>query len=79
MKNKTKYTKGEIGKVEIVEDFLPKPAELVLKEDTVKVTIALSKHSVEFFKKHARVNHVPYQKMIKSLLDAYAENYSETI
>ena len=33
-----KYSKGEIGRVEIVEDFLPSPDSLVLREDNVKVT-----------------------------------------
>ena len=30
MKNKIEYTKGEIGKVKIIKDFLPSPSELVL-------------------------------------------------
>jgi len=33
-----RYTEGEIGDLRVVEDFLPPPAELVLREDTVKVT-----------------------------------------
>ncbi len=32
MIKKIKYTKGEIGKVEIIKDFLPSPKELVLKK-----------------------------------------------
>jgi hypothetical protein len=39
-----------MGKVKVVPDFLPSPEELVLKDETVKVTIALSKTSVEFLK-----------------------------
>ena len=38
MKQKIKYTDEPIGKIKIVKDFLPKPDELVFKEDTVKVT-----------------------------------------
>ena len=34
-----------------VEDFLPRPGEFVEKEDKVKVTLNLSKKSVQFFKK----------------------------
>jgi hypothetical protein len=30
-----KYSKGEIGRVRIVEDFLPSPDRLVLREDNV--------------------------------------------
>jgi hypothetical protein len=33
-----KYTEGEIGKVKVVRDFLPPRENLVLREDTVKVT-----------------------------------------
>ncbi|AFB28732.1 hypothetical protein [Rickettsia rickettsii] len=64
-----KYTDGEIGEVKIVKDFLPHPRELLLKGDSVKVTMSLSKESVEFFKSEAATAHVPYQKMIRILLE----------
>lgn len=54
MKKKIKYSNEEIGKVEIVKDFLPKPEDLVFKEDTIKVTLNLSKSSIEFFKEIAQ-------------------------
>lgn len=53
MKKKIKYSDGEMGIVEVVKDFLPKPEDLVFKEDTVKVTLNLSKSSIEFFKEIA--------------------------
>lgn len=31
----TKYTKGEIGRVRIIKDFLPSPDKLVPREDKV--------------------------------------------
>jgi len=68
-----KYSKGEIGRVRIVEDFLPSPDRLVLREDNVKVTLSLSQRSVAFFKRGARQRRVPYQRMIRALVDAYAE------
>jgi hypothetical protein len=37
------YRQGEIGELKVVDDFLPPPSELVLREDTVKVTLALSR------------------------------------
>jgi len=61
-----------MGKVKVVPDFLPSPADLVLKDETVKVTISLSKTSVDFFKKEARRYNTQYQKMIRRLLDEYA-------
>ena len=57
--------------VKIISDFLPSPDELAFKEETVKITIALSKRSIDFFKKHARNHKTPYQKLIRRLLDEY--------
>jgi len=74
MKKRTvRYTQGEIGKVKVVKDFLPSPDKLVLRESNVKVTLSLSERSVEFFKREAGKRRVPYQRMIRALVDAYAE------
>jgi hypothetical protein len=73
-KTVTKYTKGEIGKTgPVLKDFLPPPDKLVLRESNVKVTLSLSSRSVDFFKREAQKQHVPYQRMIRALVDAYAE------
>jgi predicted DNA binding CopG/RHH family protein len=73
MTERTKrYSDGEIGDVRIVEDFLPPPDRLTLREDNVKVTLSLSRRSVEFFKREAGRAQVPYQRMIRALVDAYA-------
>jgi hypothetical protein len=77
MKHKPKYTNEPLGRLKVVADFLPPPDQLVLKEDGVKVTISLSKKSVDFFKAHAAQSNVPYQRMIRSLLDGYASRYEE--
>jgi hypothetical protein len=77
MSAKTKYTDEPIGPVKVIPDSLPPPEELVFKEDTVKVTIALSRESVEFFKREARKHDTQYQKMIRRLLDAYAVAHSK--
>ena len=74
MKHKTKYTHEPL-EMEVVDDFLPLPEELVLKQDTVKVTIGLSKETIDFFKTRARQNHTQYQKMIRRLLDLYASRF----
>ena len=50
-----RYTDEPMGEPLVVKDFLPPPSRLALKEDTVKVTIALSRASVSFFKRQARV------------------------
>jgi hypothetical protein len=75
-KSKVKYTDEPIGKIKIIPNFLPPPEELVLKEETVKVTLFLTKNSIEFFKHEAEQQHVQYQKMIRVLLDLYAQNCS---
>ena len=75
MKGKIKYTDEPMGKVRIIDDFLPSPEELALKEETVKVTISLSRTSVEFFKKEAKKHNTQYQKMIRRLLDEYSAHH----
>ncbi|MBI4313727.1 MAG: CopG family transcriptional regulator [Candidatus Omnitrophica bacterium] len=64
-----------IGKLTRVDDFLPPPAELAVWNKTTKVTIALERSSVEFFKQEARKHHTKYQRMIREVLDRYASRY----
>ena len=54
MKTKIKYTEEPMGELRIIKDFLPKPEELALKEEKVKITISLNKSSIYFFKKKAK-------------------------
>ena len=77
MKKKIKYSNGEIGRVEVIKDFLPKPEDLVFKEDTVKVTLNLSKSSIAFFKEVAQKHGSQYQKVIRNLLDRYTSHFSQ--
>jgi predicted DNA binding CopG/RHH family protein len=76
MKKTIKYSEEPIGDIKIIEDFLPSPENLVLKDNNVKVTISLTKESVDFFKAEAKKHHTQYQKMIRNLLDVYANNHS---
>jgi len=69
------YTDEPLGEVRVVDDFLPKPEELVFNEDNVKVTLGLSRRSVDFFKREAKKHHTQYQKMIRRLLDLYAARH----
>jgi predicted DNA binding CopG/RHH family protein len=71
MKEKIRYTDEPIGKVRVIADFLPSPEQLALKDETVKVTLSLSKASVDFFKKEAKKYNTQYQRMIRRLLDEY--------
>lgn len=72
MKSRIKYTDEALGAVRVVKDFLPTPDQLAFKEEKVKVTLALSRSSLQFFKAQAERHRTPYQKMIRNLLDAYA-------
>ena len=76
MSKKTLLTNEPVGKLMRVKDFLPPPSELVPREETVKVTLALSKESVQFFKERAKKNKVPYQRMIRSLVDQYVGQHN---
>ena len=60
---------------ERIYDFLPSPDRLVEKIEKEKITISLSKRSVDFFRKAADKEGVGYQTMINNLLDAYARRF----
>lgn len=63
--------------VDVVEDFLPKPEDLVRSQTVRKVTIELNDDSIEFFKKQAKKLNTSYQPMIRNLLDDYVRAMSK--
>ena len=65
-----------MGKLKVIPDFLPSPDQLAFREEGVKVTLALSKKSVEFFKSEALKHDTQYQRMIRRLIDSYVDAYS---
>lgn len=79
MSGKPKFTDEPLGKLKVVPGFLHSPEELVHREDTVKVTISLSKSSVAFFKCEAEKHNTQYQKMIRRLLDAYTDVQEQSL
>lgn len=74
MSKRIKYS-NEPMEGKVVRDFLPPPEQLAVAEEGVKITISLSRRSVEFFKNAAERNNTSYQRMIRSLLDSYADQY----
>jgi hypothetical protein len=77
MKKEIKYTRGpNIGEVRIVKDFLPPPHMLVFSPELEKVTIVLTKRSIDFFKAEAEKHGFQYQRMIRVLLDQYSQTHS---
>ena len=77
MSAKIKYTDEPMGKPKVVSDFLPAPEDLAFRDEGVKITLALSKRSVEFFKREAEKHNTQYQRMIRRLLDVYAEHHTQ--
>lgn len=75
MSEKIQYSDESLGEIKVIPDFLPSPQQLALKEENVKITISLSRESVDFFKQEADKHHTQYQKMIRNLLDVYANNH----
>jgi len=67
---------GTFGKMEFVENFLPRPEDLVLKKATPpvtkKVTVVLDDFTVRVFKAKAQELGGSYQAMIRKLLLEYA-------
>ena len=71
MSKTIQYSDEPIGDIKLIPDFLPSPEELALKQQNTKVTISLSSKSIAYFKDTAKKHHMPYQKMIRQLLDEY--------
>ncbi len=64
----------KLSNIRGVDALFPPLDRLTVKEEQEKVTLALSKSSVDFFKQHAKANKISYQKMIRTLLDEYVKN-----
>jgi predicted DNA binding CopG/RHH family protein len=79
MTKKINYTDEPLGNLRVISDFLPSPEQLAFREETVKVTISLSKKSVDFFKSEAGKHHTQYQRMIRQLIDAYVDTQERTL
>lgn len=78
MSKKMTYEENPFGNVKLGRRVflpgLPSPAELAKAERTKKITLSISTESLQFFKKQASKHHVPYQVMIRRLLDAYCNH-----
>ena len=65
------YTDEPLEMGRRVDDFLPRPEQLVFRPKGVKVTITLSEESIAYFKNEAERLQTPYQRMIRNLIDEY--------
>jgi hypothetical protein len=66
---------GPSDRAIIIPDFLPSPAELAGVSRKSKVTLELETESLAFFKKKAKELGVPYQRMIRNLIEQYAARH----
>ena len=82
MKKRITYTDEpsdvDLNAARAVKDFLPPPDQLVFKEKTVKITLALSEGSLNFFKAQADKHGLKYQQMIRSLIDKYVSAHTHS-
>lgn len=69
---------GTFGKMVQVPDFLPPPEELVLRPPAIKITINMNQKTLAFFKAQAKKFGGSYQRMMRNLLDHYAETFQNT-
>lgn len=73
MKKRIKYSNEPI-EAKLINDFLPRPEDLVLNEKKTKVTLTLTQKSLIFFKENAKKHKASYQAMIRRLIDYYVAN-----
>jgi len=76
MKKREKLEDTPKREITVIDDFLPPPSQMVRKEDTVKVTSEYTRSSIEFLKKEAKKAKVPYQRMLRALVDKYVEQHT---
>ncbi len=77
MSKRTHETDFPIGRLTRIKDILPPPEQLVVPEETIKVTLLLSKSSIQFFKQQAAQHRTKYQRMLRELVDRYTEQFSK--
>jgi hypothetical protein len=73
MKKKIKYTDEILHIGERVKDMLPPPGQLIKRKSNIKITLEVTEESLVFFKKQAKRARVPYQRMMRALIDTYAQ------
>lgn len=74
-RKKIHYTDEPLGKLQIIPDFLPPPAEMARMRAMVKVTMEFDSESLEYFKKLAKRYGTPYQRIIRKVVDTYVARH----
>ena len=71
MKKEIVYTDEPMELGPIVEDLLPPPHIIAKAIEKKRLTIQISKLAADFFMEEAKKHRVPYQAMIRNVLDEY--------
>ena len=79
MSKKIQFTDEPLREFRVVSDLLPSPEELAFREESVEVTITLSKKNIDFFKAEAGKHHTQYQRMIRQLIDAHVDSQERAL
>ena len=66
--------RNEPIEAQVIDDFLPSPENLILREKKTRVTLTLSDKSLDFFRSAAKKHGASYQAMIRRLIDYYVAN-----
>ena len=74
-KEKAKDVNEPRGELTAISDFLPPPEQLLPREETIKITVALDTETLKFFKNYAKRSGLKYQRLIREVLKGYARKY----
>lgn len=66
-----------VGKLTQIPDFLPPPSQLLPNEEAVKITLSVTADTLKFFKSAAKDSGTKYQRMMRAVLNGYAEKYKK--
>ncbi len=84
MKKKIKYSnkfekdqKINVKDLKIINDFLPSPNELFLKDEKVKITLEIDVETYQFFQNLAVSFNKKYQPLMREILKQYARKYKK--
>lgn len=78
VRKKVVHPEQPIGSLTPVADFLPSPQELAGAQPMVKVTLAIDRFSLDYFKTTAKRFGGKYQRMMREILRSYARHHGQS-
>jgi len=68
----------EFARVEVVDDFLPSPDELVFRTND-EIMVSIDSNSLAFFRRYAQKKNTSYQNIISNVLQKYALQHAKML